>query len=294
MKETIGFIGFGLMGKPMANQILAAGYPLWVYNRTAAKTADIQAAGAHVARSASELADHAAVVITMLTDGQAVEAVLFGPHGAAESVNKPTVIDMSTIGKQKAVSIAERLRQNGMAFLDAPVTGSTSKATTGELTIFVGGQQDILETCRPILSAMGTNIVYMGPAGSGQAMKLINNFLTATFNEAMMEAMLLADGMALPRQKVADGLVNTPNIPDGIKKNLPEYITESFPLTFSLSNLRKDLGLALDEMNAAHERLPTLERIEALYGEANADPELSAGSYRNAMTYLKRIYKASQ
>ena len=289
MKMAVGFIGLGLMGKPMAWRILKAGFPLFIYNRTPDKTVELAAAGASVTGSPVELAERADVVVTCVTDGPALEAVLFNGQGVTSSSRTPAVIDMSTIGKQAAVAIAGRLKEHGNSFLDAPVTGGTAKAATGELTIFVGGDTETLESCREVLAAMGTNIVHMGPTGSGQAIKLINNFLLAAFNEAMMEGMLLADGMGLPRQKVADGLINTPNLPEGIKKNLPEFIDETFPATFTLSNMRKDLGLAVREMKQAHETLPSLTNIEALFGKANEDPNLAQGSYREVMQYVKRM-----
>ncbi|MGI0135359.1 MAG: NAD(P)-dependent oxidoreductase, partial [Candidatus Micrarchaeaceae archaeon] len=225
MKTTVGFIGLGLMGNPMAMNILKSNFSLSVFNRTLSKTDELQSSGAKVASSPRMLAFQVDVLITMVTGGNDVEAVLFGADGVVEGVHKDlVVIDMSTIGHVKAKEISRKLAEYGIGFLDAPVTGSTSKAFSGELTIFVGGDKAVLERCKPVLSAMGTNIVHMGPTGSGQAVKLANNFLTATFNEAMMEGMLLADGMGLPRQKVAEALINTPNIPDGIKKNLPEFV----------------------------------------------------------------------
>jgi 3-hydroxyisobutyrate dehydrogenase-like beta-hydroxyacid dehydrogenase len=176
VEQKVGFIGLGLMGNPMAKNILKKGFSLTVYNRTKEKTVDLVSLGALVADSPAVLAKEVDVIITMVTSGKDVAEVLFGKNGVAQGAKKGLiVIDMSTIGPTTAKDISQKLHKHGIAFLDAPVTGSTPKAISGELTIFVGGEKEILDSVYGVLSAMGTNIVYLGQAGSGQAIKLINN-----------------------------------------------------------------------------------------------------------------------
>ena len=292
MKKKIGFIGLGLMGNPMAKNVLKSGFPLYVYNRTISKTKELEKLGAIVTNSPKELASEVDIIITMVTGGKEVSDILFGESGVVQSSRKEfKVIDMSTVGKVKAIEIGEKLKTYGIEFLDAPVTGSVSRAITGELTIFVGGSEAVLTECRDVLSVMGGNIVYMGKTGSGQAIKLINNFLLATSNEAMLESMLLADGMDIPREKVAEALVNTPNIPDGIKKNLSEFIAEDFHVTFTMKNMKKDLSLAKAEMDNTNLNLPSLINIESLFSAADKDIVLSESSYRDIVKFIKNAYK---
>lgn len=276
MKVKVGFIGLGLMGLPMASNILKKGFPLVVYNRTKSKASDLVKKGATFASSPQELASQVDVLITMVTAPHDVEEVLFGKFGVYKSAKAGSIIiDMSTIGPTAAKDFAKRLSGKNIDFLDAPVTGSTPKAITGELTIFVGGKEAVLKKANPVLEAMGTNIVYMGPAGSGQAIKLINNYFISASVNAMSESMVLADSMNLPREKVAQALEKTPNISPTIKLKMPNLVNKKFPLLFSLSNMRKDLGLAIIEMKKGKLKLPALIHVEKLLGKVNENKKLS-------------------
>lgn len=291
---SVGFIGLGLMGMPMAKNILKKGFSLAVYNRTPEKTKELIPLGAKTAGSPAELASQVDVIITMVTAGKDVEEIVFGEQGIVEGAQKGLIlIDMSTIGRTTAKQIAERLSTHGIDFLDAPVTGSTPKAISGELTIFVGGKETILEKARSVLAAMGTNIVYMGDAGSGQAIKLINNYLLASYFIALSESMLLADGMHLSRKKVAEALLHTPNLSPTAELKLPNYVKNNFPLLFSLSNMRKDLGLALLEMKQTGEHLTGLTLTEELYAKANEDEKLSSEDFTAILKQMEKDNKNS-
>src|SRR5260221_1009532 len=160
MKQKVGFIGLGLMGNPMAKNILKKGFPLVVYNRNPEKAKELVSLGASTVFSPKELASQVDVVVTMVTSGKDVQEVLFSENGVVKGAKKGMiVIDMSTIGPTDAKEIASKLKTYDIDFLDAPVTGSTPKAITGELTIFVGGGKDELEKAHPILEAMGKSIV---------------------------------------------------------------------------------------------------------------------------------------
>lgn len=268
-KLRIGFIGLGLMGNPMAKNILKAGFPLKVYNRTKEKTKNFVKLGVNSASTPSNLAQDVDVVITMVTAAKDVEAVLFGKNGVVEKAKKGlTVIDMSTVGPSAAKKIAQKLSNFQIDFIDAPVTGSTPKAITGELTIFVGGKEDIFNKAKPVLSAMGANIHYMGPVGSGQAIKLINNHLIATSIVALAEGILLADTMGLSRKKAGEVLKTVPAMSGFMNLRLPNFVNNKYPLLFSTANMRKDLLLAMGEANKGKRALPTLTTIVKLYDKA--------------------------
>ena len=173
---NIGFIGLGLMGKPMAHHIDKAGFPIVVYNRTKEKIKKGDFAQNQISHSLSDIGRYADCVITMVTKGSDVEEVIFGKDGVVRHAKKGTVfVDMSTIGPTAAKKIGTKLERIGMHFLDAPVTGGTYGAESGKLTIFVGGNEQIFQKLRPVFSSMGDNIHYMGETGSGQAIKMINN-----------------------------------------------------------------------------------------------------------------------
>lgn len=269
-KLKVGFIGLGLMGKPMALNILKKGYPLAVYNRTKQKTADLAAGGARVFPSPKELAQNVDVVITMVTNGRDVKKVLFGAKGVVSGVSNKDfiVIDMSTIGPKAAVEIADRLQVKGIGFIDAPVTGSTPKAKSGELTIFAGGDKNIFAKIKPLLKTMGANIHHLGPVGSGQAIKLINNHLIAASVLALGEGMILADSMHLSRQKAAEVLETVPALSDFMRLKLPNFVSNEYPLLFSVANMAKDVSLARQEMRKARFKLPVLTTVEKVYKKA--------------------------
>jgi 3-hydroxyisobutyrate dehydrogenase len=274
--QKVGFIGLGLMGNPMAKNILKKGFPLTVYNRTPEKTKELVSLGASVANSPKELAAQVDILITMITSGKDVEEVLFGNNGMVEAAKQDLiVIDMSTIGPTKAREIGAKLKEHTIAFLDAPVTGSTPKAISGELTIFVGGEKETLEKAHDVLSAMGTNIVHLGPMGSGQAIKLINNYIIASNLIALSDGMLLADALDLSREKAAEALLQTPNLSPTLQMKLSNYVKDNYPLAFTIANMRKDVTLALEEMKRANITLPDLVEVQKLYDAAYQDASLA-------------------
>ncbi len=263
----VGFIGLGLMGLPMAKNILKGKFSLTVYNRTAAKTKELESLGAKVAKTPAELAQEVDVVITMVTGPKQVEECLFGSGGVVKAAKKGLiVIDMSTIGLKAASRISLALAKRGIEFLDAPVTGSTPKAITGELTIFIGGKESIFKKVQPVLSSLGTSLHFMGGSGAGQAIKLVNNLLVALSMEALAEGMVLADAEGLSRKKVAQVLENTPALSPFQKLKLDQMVKESYPTLFSVANMEKDLKLALAELKL--KKLPVLTKVRQLYKKA--------------------------
>jgi len=266
----VGFIGIGLMGLPMATNILKKGFDVTVYNRTPTKAQALIEKGATLATSPQELAEKVDVILTMVTAADDVKHILFDENGVVKRTSKQTltVIDMSTIGPTAAREIGEKLATHSIDFLDAPVTGSTPKAISGELTIFIGGEKKTFEALRELFLAMGTNLQYMGDVGSGQAIKLINNHLIAVSIVSLAEGMLLADAMGLSREKVADVLKTVPATSDFMHLKMPNYVKNEFPLLFSTANMKKDLSLAVGEAKKSGHEFPTLTHVHALYEKA--------------------------
>lgn len=285
---NIGFIGLGLMGTHMAANILKAGFRLTVYNRSVQKTEKLKESGAAVAGSPRKLADVSDVIITMVTASPDVEDVLFGRHGVVATEHKGiTVIDMSTIGPTAAKSIEKKLSQGGIGFLDAPVTGGTYGAESAELTIFAGGREDVFERMKPVFRAMGNNIHYMGATGSGQAIKMINNFLIASSLVSVSEGMMLADKMGLPRGKAAEVLETTPAVSLAVVRKLQNYVTKKYPMNFTIKNMLKDLTLAGAE--AGHSRkFAVLSHVRDIYRKAAAEG-LSESDYSRIIDAIEGI-----
>lgn len=189
----LGFIGLGIMGRPMAGHLLRAGHPLFVYTRTRTKAQDLLAAGATWCDSPAEVAKNCQIVLTIVTDTPDVRNVLFGPDGAAETLQPGSiVIDMTTISPDATRQFADRLAENNVALLDAPVTGGDVGAQKGTLTIMVGGDRPAFDRVEPILGRMGRNIVHVGKSGAGQTLKACNQILCAVNMIAVCEALTLA------------------------------------------------------------------------------------------------------
>src|SRR5581483_8713764 len=189
MAETIGFIGLGLMGRPMAKNLLKAGYSLVVHNRSQGPVQDLVAAGAKAASSPADVARQAGVIITMLPDGPDVQLVLAGPNGVFEGLRQGSVlIDMSTISPVIAKELAAEAARRGASMLDAPVSGGEIGAINATLSIMVGGDAATLERVRPILAAMGKNIVHIGESGAGQLCKACNQLVIGGSLAAVSEA----------------------------------------------------------------------------------------------------------
>lgn len=281
MKMRVGFIGLGLMGLPMAKNILKAGFPLTVYNRTGAKTEELKKLGATVAVSLTEVGANCDIVITMVTGPKEVKHVLFGNGGVVLNAKKGlVVIDMSTIGPTAARLIGQQLKEKGMIFADAPVTGGVFRAASGELTIFVGADTEVYKKIQPILQAMGTTLLHMGTIGSGQAIKIVNNYFAGVEMVALAEGMMLADSMGLSRQKASEVLQSAATGMSPIMKLvIGNLATHTFPVIFSLSNMHKDISLAMSEITGK-KNFPMMRLTQGIFDRGvNAglgDEDLSA------------------
>ncbi|MGH7716348.1 MAG: 2-hydroxy-3-oxopropionate reductase [Vulcanimicrobiaceae bacterium] len=202
-KSVIGFIGLGIMGKPMARNLMRAGYSLVVHNRGRGPVDELEKEGAKAATTSKEVAQQSDVVITMLPDSPDVEAVVLGKDGVLEGIKSgATLIDMSTITPATARRVAEEVRKKGGKALDAPVSGGEKGATDATLSIMAGGPQVVFDAVLPILQTLGKNIVLVGDSGAGQIAKAANQLVVGVTIEAVAEALALAEAAGVDPAKV--------------------------------------------------------------------------------------------
>ena len=246
---SIAFCGLGRMGLPMAGRLLDAGHDVTVWNRTADRAAPLVERGAKQAGSPAEAAASADVAVTMLTNSDALESVVFGDEGLASGLSAPaTVVEMSTVGPDAVRELVSRL-PDGVDVLDAPVLGSVPQATEGTLKIFVGGEKDVFERCRPVLEAMGSPR-FLGPLGSGAAMKLVANSTLGALMCGLAEALALADALGLDETAVLD-ILSESAIGATTKSKRKFVESGEYPANFKLALAAKDLGLVTDAADRA-------------------------------------------
>lgn len=264
--RRVAFLGLGIMGAPMARNLAEAGFEVTVWNRTRSRA---EALGLPVAATPAEAASAADITITMVVDSPQVEEVLFGANGASEGMGDGHVaVDMSTIAPTAAIGIGERLAELGVAFVDAPVTGSRPKAEAATLTIMAGGEYEHFERARPVLEAMGQLVLRVGPSGHGQMVKLINNTLAAINAAALAEGLTAAGAYGLD----AEALLKVVAAGSGASAMLdlkarPMLDRDLDPL-FKLEHMLKDVRHCLAEARALGVELPLAERAERLYANA--------------------------
>jgi len=244
--QRIGFIGLGLMGQPMSRRLLDAGHPLTVWSRSADKAKGLLAAGAVWGASPTAVAQASDVVITMVTDSAASEAVICGRYGVLEGAHPGlTLIDMSSIAPEVSRSIADRARAKGVPMLDAPVTGAPRVATEGKLGIMVGGPRETFEACRPVFEKLAAKIVYAGGNGMGTTLKLVNNLILGVAIHVSAEALVLATKAGLDPQSVIE-ITSVGGARTGAMETRgPRMVTRDFTPHFSANNMYKDLSTAL-------------------------------------------------
>ena len=277
----VGFVGLGTMGGAMAANVARAGFPVTAWNRTAGRAADLGELGVVLGESPAAVAAASDIVVTIVSDTLDVEAVLFGPQGvAAGAENGALVIDMSTISPSATRDFAARLADRGVAMLDAPVSGGSEGAKKGTLTIFVGGDAADLERARPALQAMGTTITLVGPIGSGQAVKAVNQVILAGTYLGVAEGIVLAIKAGLDVEQVVGALSGGAAQSWVLANRSGRMLENDYPLGFKVALHRKDLGIALQLARETGTSLPIsalCEQIEAgLIGKGHADDDMSA------------------
>jgi 3-hydroxyisobutyrate dehydrogenase len=247
MSSKVGFIGLGIMGKPMAGHLIKAGYDVTVYNRTSGKADELVQAGAKVAATPRECAEGKDIVITIVTDSPDVEAVLFGENGAAEGAQSGSVvIDMSTISPDVTRDIAARLNEKGIGFLDAPVSGGDIGAQKGTLTIMVGGDDDTFARAKDVFEPMGQRITHVGPVGAGQVTKASNQILCAVNLLGVCEALALAHRSGLDLEKVHQVVTGGAAASWSLENLGKAIIDGNYDPGFMVKLIQKDLNIVLN------------------------------------------------
>jgi len=279
MGEKIGFIGLGIMGMPMARNLLKAGFDVGVYNRTTSRAETLAGEGACRFNSPRELAAVYPVIITIVSDTPDVEAVILGENGVIEGI-KPgsVVIDMSTISPQATREMARRLKDKGAAMLDAPVSGGDIGAQNGTLSIMVGGEECDFERCRPVFEAMGKNIVHVGPNGMGQTVKLMNQILVVGNLNATVEALIFAQKSGANLEKAINAVKGGAAGSWQLANLGPRITKRDFDPGFMVDLVQKDLRLVIEAAAALQLPLPTTSYINQLFYALQATGEGASGT----------------
>jgi 2-hydroxy-3-oxopropionate reductase len=249
--KKIGFIGLGIMGKPMAKNLLKAGYALTVFDINRSAMTELVAAGARPGKSARELAGQSEVIITMLPNSPQVKEAVLGHDGALEGANRGAIlIDMSSIAPLASKFISEKVSEKGVRMIDAPVSGGEPKAIEGKLAIMVGGPEEVFKEMRDILAVMGSSVTYMGEVGSGNITKLANQIIVALNIAAMSEAMVLARKAGVEPERVFDAIRGGLAGSTVLNAKMPMILDGNFKPGFRIELHIKDMLNALD---TAHE-----------------------------------------
>jgi 2-hydroxy-3-oxopropionate reductase len=244
MADTVGFIGLGIMGKPMAENLIEAGYGLVAYNRTREKAEELD--GATVADTPKEVAEQSDIIITMLPDSPQVEEVLSGEDGVLEGIKEGALmVDMSTISPVVTEELADKASERGASMLDAPVSGGDVGAIDGTLSIMVGGGEEDFERALPLFEVMGETVTHVGPVGTGQVVKAANQIVVALTIEAVSEALVLGSKGGVPPEKILDVLGGGLAGNKVMEVKREKMLDHSFDPGFRVELHHKDLGIAL-------------------------------------------------
>ena len=273
-KPSVGFIGLGIMGLPMAGHILKAGYPLTVYNRTRSKTRSLEADGAAVAASPREVAANSRMIITMVSDSPDVQAVVAGPEGVLDGIRSGSVVmDMSTISPQVERDLDRQLRAKGCALVDAPVSGGDVGAQNATLAIMAGGAREAFDRAVPIFETMGKTITYCGPVGSGQLTKLCNQILVAVTLMGVSEALIFAGKNGLDQRVMVEAVKGGAAGSWQLSNLAPRVVNRDFAPGFMVDLIQKDLRLVMESGAAAQAALPATSLVNQLFRTSQARGE---------------------
>ncbi|MGA3125572.1 MAG: NAD(P)-dependent oxidoreductase [Candidatus Korobacteraceae bacterium] len=279
----IAYLGLGIMGRPMATNLVKAGHDVTVWNRTAKKLE-----GARTAATPAEAARDAEVVWMCLANTEAVESVLFGPDGV-ETVLRPgvTVIDSSTIAPRATREFAARVRAKGTEFVDAPVTGSKIGAENAQLLFIVGGAEKTVAALDPLFKTLGKEAIRVGEAGAGESAKIGMNLMIASIFEGFAEALALTAKLGVPPEKLIE-LVQSSMVRNGVVEYKASFVLkQDWSPNFPIRLMLKDIHLMLDAARQEKVELPALKEIEKVYqkavdaGRANDDYAATVDTVRN-------------
>lgn len=279
MPDSVGFIGMGIMGAPMALNLLKAGHRVTVYNRTASRCRPLVEAGAKEAPTPKAAAEGNGIVISIVTDSPDVEAVMLGADGAIHGAAKGSLfVDMSTIAPATAVKVGKELNGKGVAFLDAPVTGGDVGAKKGTLSILVGGEAKDLERARPVFEVMGRRITHCGPQGAGQTVKACNQILCALNMIGICESLHLARLSGIDQNIIVQALSAGAGGSWALENLGSQIAKGNFDPGFMVRLIQKDLRIVQDAAKRAGLTLEGTALAQRYFAENEAKGEGDLGT----------------
>lgn len=292
--EPLGFIGLGTMGQPMAANLLARGFQLVVFDVNSAALEAVRAQGARLAATPRDVGAACRYVVTMLPGPAQVEQVLAGPDGViAGMASGGTLIDMSSIDPGTTRRVGQQAAERGLRMIDAPVSGAPPRARDGTLTIMVGGEADVLADCRPVLDALGDNVIHVGPLGTGEALKLVNNLLAACHAAALGEAFNIGVRYGLDPRVMYDVVRTSSGDCWSLRTRVPypdvlpsSPANNDFAPGFMTDLMYKDVGLALALARDVDAPAPLGSLLQHLYGAIK-----NAGYGRKDFSVIARLYQ---
>lgn len=270
--KTLGWIGLGHMGSPMAMNLLKEGNKVNVYNRSEDKTVALVEAGAIRANTPKEVVENSDITFFMLSDGNAIRSVLTQENGVLEAVcHGKIIVDMSTIAPLESQEFAKLIEDKGGKYVDAPVSGSVGAAVAKLLLVLAGGEEEVVESCRPYFLTLGKDMIYFGKNGMGTSAKLTINMLLGIMTEGFGEVLYFGEKIGLSKEQVIE-LISKSAMNNGLfqaKKDM--YLSENFPSAFMLELMSKDLSLAKKASDYHQIELPLAKLSDELYAHAKAN-----------------------
>lgn len=286
----LGFIGLGYMGSRIARRLVAAGFPMVVYNRDRTKSAEFADLGAAVAQHPGELASGVDVVLSCLADGAAVEAVYLGAGNVVRSARPGTrIIELSTISPETSRKVHRAAQQSDISALDVAISGSTLAAEAGALTLFGGGEREVFQSAGPIFAAIAKQWFYMGPSGSGVAMKLVVNTLLGVGMQSVAEAVSLGSSLDLPRDLLLDTLAKTAVVAPAHVGKLATAKKHDYSPQFPIRLMHKDFGLVLSAAEQLRLSMPATQAAAAINAE-----ETVAGGEQDFSAVIRRMEETAK
>jgi len=287
----IGFVGLGIMGKPMAKNLLKAGYQLVVYDIVSAAVKEVAAAGAEAASSAKEVAQKTDIVITMLPNSPHVKAAVLGPNGVLEGAKPGTIIvDMSSIAPLAAREVAAKAAEKGVEMLDAPVSGGEPKAIDGTLSIMVGGKKEIFDKCQAILSKMGASVVLCGEIGAGNTTKLANQIIVALNIAAMSEALVLGAKAGVNPETIYKAIRGGLAGSTVLDAKAPMVLSGNFKPGFRIELHIKDLANAIETGHEIGVPLPLTSQVMEIMQALKVDGK-AGNDHSGIAQYYEKLAK---
>ena len=292
--ERIGFVGLGMMGLPMAKNLVEAGYTVTVFDLDAGAIEEAQEFGASPASTGAEVAAQSDIIITMVPDSPHVEAAIAGNGGIIEGIRaESVVIEMSTILPETGKRMAELLAEKGADFVDAPVTGGVAGAEAGSMSILVGGDAEAFERTLPVLSILGGDITHMGPVGAGHTTKIANQLIGVATLAGLSEAFVLAKKSGLDMQTFYDAVKNGAGRSWALETLGPKILKGDFSPGFMVKHIQKDLRLAGQLADDTGTSIPTTSLIAQLYHAVQAEsPEAINQGHQALIQAIEKLSNA--